>query len=458
MCSCQHRASAGQIASIDNLAVEKHRMRIFANQIAIWSTALVGIAAITLVGQSSPVLTGTAAYGDWRSDAPGVRRKITPADMPPPYTTASTNNGPTVLARPADTWPKVPPGFVVELVASGLDNPRLIRVSPSGDLLFAESRPGRVRVLRPTQDSGMPYIRTFAEDLYQPFGIAFWPPGPSPRYVYVANTDSVLRFPYRAGDLQPAGPAETIVSGLPRGGHATRDVVFSDDGTRMFVSVGSRSNAGERKIYAPWQSDEGRALVLAFTPEGKGGRLYATGLRNCVGMAVQPRTGELWCSVNERDGLGDDLVPDFVTRVREAAFYGWPWFYIGGNEDPRRVGEQPALRSQVSVPDVLLQPHSATMEMTFYDGGQFPVEYRGDIFAAFHGSWNRSRRTGYKVVRIFLKNHQPTGEYEDFLTGFVIDDSNVWGRPVGVAVAQDGSLLVSEDGSGSIWRVSYRGH
>ena len=310
--------------------------------------------------------------------------------------------------------------------------------------------------MRLAQGSGKPDIRIFAENLYQPFGIAFWPPGPNPRYVYVANTDSVVRFPYRSGDLQPAGPAETIVSGLPQGGHTTRDVVFSDDGTRMFVSVGSRSNAGERKIYAPWQSDEGRALVLAFTPEGKDRRLYATGLRNCVGMAVQPRTGGLWCSVNERDGLGDDLVPDFVTRVREGAFYGWPWFYIGGHEDPRRAGEQPALRSRVSVPDVLLQPHSASMEMTFYDGGQFPAENRGDVFAAFHGSWNRSRRTGYKVVHIFLRNDQPTGEYEDFLTGFVINDSDVWGRPVGVAVAQDGSLMVSEDGNGSIWRVSYR--
>jgi hypothetical protein len=428
-----------------------------ANLIGIWSTALVGIAAIALVGQSSPVLTGTTAFGDWRSDAPGVRRKITVADMPPPYATASVNNGPTVLARPADAWPKAPPGFVVELVASGLDNPRLIRVSPSGDIFVAESRPGRVRVLRFAQGGGKPDLRIFAEDLYQPFGIAFWPPGPSPRYVYVANTDTVVRFPYRAGDLQPAGPAETIVSGLPRGGHATRDVVFSEDGTRMFVSVGSRSNAGERKIYAPWQSDEGRALVLAFMPEGKDRRLYATGLRNCVGMAVQPRTGGVWCSVNERDGLGDDLVPDFVTRVREGAFYGWPWFYIGDNEDPRRAGEQPALRSRVSVPEVLLQPHSASMEMTFYNSGQFPAEYRGDVFAAFHGSWNRSRRTGYKVVRIFFKNDQPTGAYEDFLTGFVISDSDVWGRPVGVAVAQDGSLLVSEDGNGSIWRVSYRG-
>jgi len=173
-------------------------------------------------------------------------------------------------------------------------------------------------------------------------------------------------------------------------------------------------------------------------------------------MAVQPATGELWCSVNERDGLGDDLVPDFVTRVREGAFYGWPWFYIGGNEDPRRAGEEPTLRQRVSVPDVLLQPHSASMELTFYNSGQFPAEYRGDIFAAFHGSWNRSRRTGYKVVRVLLKNGQPTGEYEDFLTGFVVNDSTVWARPVGVAVAQDGSLLVSEDGNGSIWRVTYR--
>jgi glucose/arabinose dehydrogenase len=428
-----------------------------ANPIGIWSAALVGIAAIAVFGQSSSVLTGTAAYADWRSDAPGVRRKITPADMPAAYATPSATNGSTVLARPADAWPKAPPGFVVELVASGLDNPRLIRVSPSGDIFVAETRPSRIRILRPAQGNGKPDIRTFAENLYQPFGIAFWPPGPSPRYVYVANSDSVVRFPYRAGDLQPAGPAETVVSGLPSGGHSTRDVVFSDDETRMFVSVGSRSNAGERPIYAPWRSDEGRALVLAFTPEGKDGRVYATGLRNCVGMAVQPGTGELWCSVNERDGLGDDLVPDFVTRAHEGAFYGWPWFYIGGNEDPRRAGERPTLRNRVSVPDVLLQPHSASMEMMFYNSGQFPAEYRGDIFAAFHGSWNRSRRTGYKVVRVLLKNDQPTGEYEDFLTGFVIDDSSVWARPVGVAVAQDGSLLVSEDGNGSIWRVSYRG-
>ena len=225
----------------------------------------------------------------------------------------------------------------------------------------------------------------------------------------------------------------------------------------MFVSVGSRSNDAERSIGALWDSEEGRADVLVFTPEGKEERIFAAGLRNCVGMAVQPATGDLWCSTNERDGLGDDLPPDYVTRVHEGAFYGWPWFYIGGNEDPRHSSERPDLRGRVTVPDVLLQPHSAPLGIAFYDGAQFPAEYRGDAFTALHGSWNRAKRTGYKVVRILLKDGRPTGEYEDFLTGFVVNDSRVWGRPVGVAVAHDGALLVSEDGNGTIWRVSYRG-
>jgi len=430
-------------------------MGILANPKGIIAAGLVGTAAIAAMGQSPPILTGAAAYGDWRTDGPGVRRRITSADMQRPYDMASGSNHPTVAARPANAWPKAPPGFVVELWAGGLDNPRLIRTAPNGDVFVAESEPGRIRILRGAEGGKSPEIRTFAEDLYQPFGIAFWPPGPNPRYIYIANTDSVVRFPYRTGDVQPAGPAEKIVTGLPRGGHWTRDVAFSADGSRMFVSVGSRSNAADHWINAPWQSDEGRAVVLSFTPDGEDKRFFATGLRNCVGMAVQPGTGELWCSVNERDGLGDDLPPDYLTRVRESAFYGWPWFYIGGNEDPRHAGEQPALRSRVTVPDVLVQPHSASMEMTFYDRAQFPADYRGDIFAAFHGSWNRTKRTGYKVVRVLLKNGQPTGEYEDFLTGFVISDGNVWGRPVGVAVAQDGALLVSEDGNGTIWRISY---
>lgn len=195
--------------------------------------------------------------------------------------------------------------------------------------------------------------------------------------------------------------------------------------------------------------------MLAFDPDGKGKELYATGIRNCVGLAIQPQTGTPWCSTNERDGLGDDLVPDYVTRVRENAFYGWPWFYIGANEDPRHPGARPDLKDKVAIPDVLLQAHSASMGVTFYQGDNFPGEYRGDAFAAQHGSWNRSRRTGYKVVRIRLKDGEPTGEYEDFVTGFVINDREVWGRPVGVAVARDGALLFSEDGNGTIWRVTH---
>jgi len=332
-------------------------MAIISKPVGIAMAAVVGIAAGAGLGQSTQLLTGAAAHGDWRSDAPGVRRKVTPADMPPPYATPSANRHPSIVARPPGARPKAPPGFAVELFASGLDNPRLLRVAPSGDIFVAESRTGSRLVLRATNDAAMPEIHTFAEGLDRPFGIAFWPPGANPRYVYVANTDAVVRFPYRPGDLQPTGPAETLVAGSPRGGRWTRDVVLSQDGTRMFASVGSRSNDAERSIGALWDSEEERADVLVFTPEGKDERIFAAGLRNCVGMALRRATGELWCSTNERDGLGDDLPPDYVTRVREGASFGWPWFYIGGNEDPRHPGEQPDLRGRVTVPDVLLQPH-----------------------------------------------------------------------------------------------------
>jgi glucose/arabinose dehydrogenase len=194
--------------------------------------------------------------------------------------------------------------------------------------------------------------------------------------------------------------------------------------------------------------------VLAFDPDGKNQTLYATGIRNCVGLAIQPATGAPWCSTNERDGLGDDLVPDYVTSVKEGGFYGWPWYYIGSHEDPRHPGARADLKDKVTTPDVLLQAHSASLGLTFYDAGQFPAEYRGDAFAAEHGSWNRSKRTGYKVIRIRMRDGVPTGEYEDFATGFVVNDREVWGRPVGIAVARDGSLLISEDGNGTIWRVS----
>jgi glucose/arabinose dehydrogenase len=409
------------------------------------------------------VRTGTAAFGDWTTDAPGVRRKITVADLPPPFATESAGNRPRVVAPPAGARLKVPPGFKVEQFASGLDAPRLLRVAPNGDIFIAESHANRIRVVRAADGASKPErLEVFASGLDQPFGIAFWPPGPNPKYVYVGNTGSVVRFPYQVGDLHARGPAEVMVPNIPAGGrltgggHWTRDVVFSRDGSKMFVSVGSHSNDAEH-LARLFESEERRADVLEFNPDGTGFRIYAAGLRNCVGMAINPTSGDLWCSTNERDGLGDNLPPDYITHVQDGGFYGWPWYYIGNHEDPHHKGERPDLAGKVIVPDVLLQAHSASLEMTFYDGHQFPEDYRGDAFAAEHGSWNRARRTGYKVIRVIMRDGKPTGEYEDFMTGFVTEDGDVWGRPVGVAVAHDGSLLVTEDANGTVWRISYAG-
>lgn len=406
------------------------------------------------------VLKGQAAMGDWTTDVPGVRRRITLADLPKPYTTPSVDNGPKIVPRTANAWPQVPAGFKVEEFVTGLSNPRLIRTAPNGDVFFAESQPGRVRVLRTAKGAGKPEVnQIYASDLNKPFGIAFYPPGPTPQYIYIANTDSVVRFAYQNGDLKARGAAQVIVPDVPSGGrlrgggHWTRDVVFSNDGKKMFVSVGSHSNVYQN----PKENEKNRADILEYNPDGTGFRLYATGIRNPVGIAVHPQTGELWASVNERDGLGDDLVPDYITRVREGGFYGWPWYYMGPQQDPRHPGAHPELRDKVLTPDVLLQSHSASLQITFYTGQQFPKEYVNEAFAAEHGSWNRKRRTGYKVIRVPVRDGKATGEYEDFMVGFVTPDGNVWGRPVGVTVAGDGSLLVTDDGSNTIWRVSYQG-
>jgi len=426
-----------------------------------------GFVAAAISGIHAQTLTGRDALGDWRADRPGVTRQITRDDLPKPWATPSAGNGPRIVRRPADAKPQVPDAFDVALFAEGLTNPRIIRIAPNGDIFVAETRANRIRVLRAADgDTGPSINQIFADDLHEPFGIAFYPQN-DPQWIYVGNTDSVARFPYRAGDLKASGKPEIVVAGLPHGGHSTRDIVFSNDGKRMFVSVGSASNVAEglgkppsafwpedHVLGATWGYETDRADVLVFDPDGKNKGIFATGIRNCVGLAVQPVNGELWCSTNERDGLGDDLVPDYVTRVREGQFFGWPWYYIGDNEEPRLRGERPDLKGKVAVPDVLIQSHSASLGMTFYDGKQFPPEYQGDAFAAEHGSWNRSKRTGYKVIRIRLKDGVPTGEYEDFMTGFVASDANVWGRPVGVAVAHDGALLVTEDGNGTIWRVS----
>jgi glucose/arabinose dehydrogenase len=404
----------------------------------------------------------SSVFSDYRGEHPGATHKITVQDLPQPFATPSVDHGARIVRRPADVWPQAPSGFQVKEYATGLDRPRLVRRAPNGDLFIAESESGRIRVLRGLGANGKAEkIEVFASGLDLPFGIAFYPPGASPTFIYVGNTGSVVRLPYQNGDLKARGPAQVIVPDIPGGGrlrgggHWTRDVAFSLDGKRMFVSVGSHSNDDDSDTHP---EEFHRADILEFTPEGKNLKVFASGIRNPVGIAVHPQTGELWTSVNERDELGDNLVPDYVTHVQEGGFYGWPWWYMGPHQDPRQKGKHPELKSKVITPDVLVQPHNASLEMTFYDGKQFPSEYAGEIFAAEHGSWNKAVRTGYEVIRVRMKSGHATGEYQDFLTGFVLPNGDVWGRPVGVAVAQDGALIVTDDGSNTVWRISASGH
>jgi glucose/arabinose dehydrogenase len=471
---------------------------------------LLAASALPLAAQSgqTQTVTGQAAFADWNQQQPGIRRKITLADLPQPKPDEAVNNGPHLVPKPADAWPIAPPGFKVTLYAGGdfkptaasssqnnqapsvpaapstFREPRLLRTAPNGDIFMSDSHGDKIFVMRGVgADGKAAQISVFASGLNLPFGINFFPAGPNPQWVYVGNTDSVVRFPYKSGDLVASGPAEKIVAELPGfaqlrgGGHWTRDIVFRDG--KMLVSVGSGSNADNADT-TPREFH--RADVLEFTPEGKFLKVYATGIRNCVGEAVNPVTNQLWCSTNERDNLGNHLVPDYVTSVPEDSFFGWPWYYMGGHQDPRlpqpcadgsgpnhQVGapldpsaaascKHVDLAAQVRTPDVLVQPHMASLEMTFYpSSGQFPSQFDGDAFAAEHGSWNRQNRAGYEVIRIPMHNGKAEGTYEDFLTGFVTPDGQVWGRPVGVTVAKDGSLFVTDDGSRSVWHVTYVG-
>jgi glucose/arabinose dehydrogenase len=409
---------------------------------------------------SDVVLTGDAALGDWTTDAPGVKRRIIASDLPQPAVDPTIKNFPKTVPPPAGALPRAPAGFSVRAFASGLAKPRSLHVTPGGDLFVVESEAGRVLVLRDTDGDGSADSRsTYVEGLTRPFGISLYPTGTdAPTHLYIANTNGVIRFPYKPGDRAPSGPAQTLITNLPSGqesagggGHWTRGLAFSRDNQRMFISVGSKENVSDDA------AESRRANILAFTPEGTNEVIYASGIRNPVGLAIEPGTGALWTAVNERDELGDNLVPDYVTRVQEGGFYGWPWYYIGQNQDPRFPDKQPSLRARSLVPDVLVQSHSATLGLCFYTGKQFPSEYQGHLFVASHGSWNRSKRTGYKVLRIPMVSGAAVGYYEDFLVGFVSSDSEVWGRPVDVAVAADGALLVSDDASGTIWRVAYGG-
>ena len=468
---------------------------------------LVLAAATALAQQQQPLLTGQAAFTDWAQQHPGVRHKITLADLPQPNPSEAVSNGPHVIPRPANAWPIAPVDFDVTLYAGGDSNPlqradaaehmklsngtftepRLIRTAPNGDLFLSDSGAGTIFVLRGVAPSGKAAtIEKFATGLDHPFGIAFYPAGPNPQYVYVGNATTIQRFPYHSGDLHATAKPETIVPNIPGyaqltgGGHWTRDVVFTQDGQHMLVSVGSGSNVDDPDTHP---KEFHRADVLEFTPQGKFVEVYATGIRNCVGEAIEPSSGSLWCSTNERDDLGNHLVPDYVTSVPEHSFFGWPWYYMGGHPDPRLpqpcaygTGPNPQLSSpltesqaknckrvdlssKVVTPDVLIQPHMASLEMVFYptQKEEFPSSFAGGAFAAEHGSWNRANRAGYNVIFIPMKDGHATGEYDDFLTGFVTPDGQVWGRPVGVTVANDGSLFVTDDGSRSVWHVTYVG-
>jgi glucose/arabinose dehydrogenase/cytochrome c2 len=419
---------------------------------------------------------------DWKKDAPGRVHKLDVSKLPAPFETPSASKFPQVVAKPEGAKLSLPPGFSVEVFLKDLTGPRTMTVAPNGDIFLAETQSNRLKVLRPTADGKTAAVTVFAQGLTQPYGIAFQPAGANPQWVYVSEMNRVVRYPYKTGDTVASGVPEVIIPQLsPVGaGHYTRDIAFSADGKRMYVSVGSQSNVPDTAavmvkktpaevreweavhgLGATWGIEENRAAVRVFEVGSKDtkGKTFSTGLRNCVGMTVQPANGALWCAVNERDMLGDDLVPDYATRVKEGGYYGWPWYYMGKYEEPRMKGDRPDLAGKAIVPDVPFTAHSAATNVKFYTAtsgsSRFPAEYVGDAFVVLHGSWNRAFRTGHKIVRLPMKNAVPTGEYIDFLTGFITPEENAWGRPVAIAIAKDGSLLLSDDGANVIYRISY---
>jgi glucose/arabinose dehydrogenase len=340
--------------------------------------------------------------------------------------------------------PTVPQGFQINVFASNFKRPRWLTVAPNGDIFLADTGAGEIVVMRDPKNTGRAQEReVFVDGMRRPFGIAF-----HEGYVYVGNMNELVRFRYDPKTSKRLGEKEHLLD-LPSGGHDTRSVVFSADGRHLFVGVGSASNIDTGE-------DPRRAAVTICDPDGKNARLYATGLRNPVGLALEPVTGEVWTSVNERDELGDDLPPDYFTWLKDGGFYGWPYSYIGDNVDPRVKQEHPELVKRAIIPDVLLGPHVAPLQFAFYTGKQFPEQYHGGAFVAEHGSWNRATRSGYQIAFVAFKDGKPSADPEPFMTGLVPDPSksDVYGRPVGVAMAPDGSLLVSDDGAAVVYRIS----
>ncbi|TXK37029.1 sorbosone dehydrogenase family protein [Pontibacter qinzhouensis] len=376
-------------------------------------------------------------------------------NLPAPDTTHEAEKRSDAIGWKDCRTPKAPNGFTVTKFADGLKHPRNIYVAPNNDIFVAESddeekSANQITLLRDTNNDGLPDVKeTFMSGLNQPYGMLVMH-----NYFYVGNTDGVNRYPYKPGQLKLTGQGEKIVE-LPAGGynhHWTRNLLAKPDNSKIYISVGSASNVGEYGM----EEEKRRANILEINPDGTGERVYASGLRNPVGTAWAPGSNVLWTAVNERDYLGDDLVPDYLTSVQPGAFYGWPYAYFGANEDPRLKGKRPDLVQRTVVPEVPLGSHTSSLGLAFYTGSAFPEKFRNGAFIGQHGSWNRSEFSGYKVVFVPFTNGKPSGPTEDFLTGFISDAGNdeVYGRPVGIAVLPDGSLLVADDAANTIWRVS----
>ncbi len=384
-----------------------------------------------------------------------------PADklqLPAPFASPSVRNTSKVVGWPKGKMPSVAPGFAVSLFAEGLNNPRSTYNLPNQDLLVVEAVrefPGRpdksanqITLFRDTNKDGKPDLReVFLTGLNMPHGMLLLG-----NWFYVGNTNGVLRYPYRSGQTKIDSKGEKILD-LPVGGHYTRNLIADPSGKKIYIAIGSGSNVDEEN---QWEKDQRRAGIIEMNPDGSGARIFANGLRNPVGMDWEPRTKSLWTVVNERDLLGDDLVPDYITRVREGAFYGWPYSYFGQTEDPRKKGQRPDLVAKAVKPDYALGSHVAALGLAFYNGKTFSQRYHGGAFIGMHGSWNRSKMVGFKVAFLRFENGKPVGPLEDILTGFIADETKfeAHGRPVGVTVAADGSLLVADDGGGKIWRVT----
>jgi glucose/arabinose dehydrogenase len=396
------------------------------------------------------VVAASAAYAE--TDRPGQRFVVRPDQLPQPYATPSVGNGSERIRRPEGAVPRVPQGFRAAVFAGGLDNPRWMTVAANGDVLLAEPREDKVTLLRDGDGDGTAdTVATLVDGFERPHGLAI-----HGGYLYVADVRGVWRMRYKPGQTKIADKPQRVTKPDafgPPGGHWTRNIVFHPDGSRFYVAIGSRSNNAEEP--------PPRATVQEFSADGTVQRTFASGLRNPVGIAFYPKTDHLYVVVNERDGLGDGLVPDYLTRIRLGDFFGWPYAYIGNHPQPGLGEKKPDLVKKAKVPDVLFQAHSAPLGLVFYDRDRFPAKYRGGAFVALHGSWNSSKPTGYKVVFVPFTGGKPAGGYENFATGFWARGARtaeVWGRPVGLALARDGSLLVADDVANVVWRISHAGN